>query len=152
MILYLKKEKEIIGFAYFILDEKIARLLYVGMNYSSKNKYFTYFNIFLNNNWQLEHIMNDFDKLKQKVENFNISLTDSQIEQFKEYLNLLGEYNAYTNIVSSSEIENTVMKHFLDSLAIGLAGLLFIAYLVFCELCILKSMHWFFHFKISPKK
>ncbi len=45
-VLLLKKGQEVIGFAYFLLDDYTARLLYVGFNYETKKKYLTYFNIF----------------------------------------------------------------------------------------------------------
>lgn len=46
VVVLLKKDNKIIGFAFFLLDDTIARLLYIGMDYKTKDKYFTYFNIF----------------------------------------------------------------------------------------------------------
>ena len=46
LTILLKKDNEIIGFAYFLLDDLTARLLYIGMDYKTKDKYLTYFNIF----------------------------------------------------------------------------------------------------------
>ncbi len=55
-----------------------------------------------------------------KAEEFNINLNASQIEQLKEYWKFLYEYNRHTNIVSSAEPDTVVLKHFIDSLSIGL--------------------------------
>ncbi len=64
--------------------------------------------------------MRELDILKEKSQNFNIDLTDIQLEKFKKYLELLQEFNKHTNLVSSAETETVIIKHFLDSLAIGL--------------------------------
>lgn len=65
----------------------------------------------MNNNW---------DILAKKTEQFGINLTENQILQFKEYWKFLDEYNQHTNLVSSTEQNIVVIKHFLDSLSIGL--------------------------------
>jgi len=64
-----------------------------------------------NENWEI---------LIKKAENFNINLTDKQFEQFKEYWEFLYEYNKHTNLVSCAELDVVVLKHFADSLSIGL--------------------------------
>jgi 16S rRNA (guanine527-N7)-methyltransferase len=64
-----------------------------------------------NENWEI---------LIKKAEEFNISLNPSQVEQFKEYWQFLYEYNKHTNLVSSAELDVVVLKHFADSLSIGL--------------------------------
>lgn len=61
-----------------------------------------------------------WDLLKEKAESFNITLTQEQIEKFKEFYTLLDEYNSHTNVVSKSDIDTVVRRHFIDSLAIGL--------------------------------
>jgi len=66
--------------------------------------------------------MREFELLKEKAAGFNIKLDNRQIEKFREYLRLLDNYNRITNLVSSTETETVVIKHFLDSLAIGLAA------------------------------
>lgn len=58
--------------------------------------------------------------LIQKAKEFNINLTDQQIKQFNEYWKFLFEYNKHTNLVGSAEFETVVIKHFADSLSIGL--------------------------------
>ncbi|HBG48496.1 MAG TPA: 16S rRNA (guanine(527)-N(7))-methyltransferase RsmG [Cyanobacteria bacterium UBA9971] len=56
----------------------------------------------------------------KKAKEFNIDLTDKQVEQFKEYWHFLYEYNKHTNLVSSAELDIVLSKHFADSLSIGL--------------------------------
>lgn len=46
LVLLLKKNNHILGFAFIVLDDFTARLLYVGMDYKKKEKYNIYFNIF----------------------------------------------------------------------------------------------------------
>lgn len=65
----------------------------------------------MNNNWDL---------LTKKAEEFNISLNDKQIEQFKKYWKFLDDYNKHTNLVSNSDQQNIIIKHFIDSISIGL--------------------------------
>ncbi|MCK5177398.1 MAG: 16S rRNA (guanine(527)-N(7))-methyltransferase RsmG [Candidatus Aenigmarchaeota archaeon] len=55
-----------------------------------------------------------------KARNFNLYLDNEQLEKFREYLNLLMDFNSRINLVGSAEPETVVLKHFLDSLAIGL--------------------------------
>ena len=64
--------------------------------------------------------MHEFGLLRQKAAEFNIELSGEQVENFKQYLSLLQEYNRHTNLVSSTEPETLVSKHFIDSLAVGL--------------------------------
>jgi len=66
--------------------------------------------------------MNNFQMLRERSRDFNIELDDNKIKQFREYLRLLDEFNRHTNIVSSTEMETVTVKHFLDSLALGLAA------------------------------
>lgn len=66
--------------------------------------------------------MNEFELLKEKSADFNIMLNNEQVEKFKDYLYLLKEFNSHTNLVSSAITENVVIKHFLDSLALGLTN------------------------------
>ena len=62
----------------------------------------------------------NLELLIKKAEEFNINLTAGQLEQFQKYFEFLYEYNKHTNLVSSAEPESTVLKHFADSLSIGL--------------------------------
>ena len=65
----------------------------------------------MDKNWEI---------LIKKAGKFNINLTDKQIEQFRKYWEFLYEYNKHTNLVSSAELGTVVLKHFADSLSIGL--------------------------------
>jgi len=68
-------------------------------------------NINENENWEL---------FINKAKEFNINLSAKQVEQFKEYWKFLYEYNKHTNLVSSAELDIVALKHFADSLSIGL--------------------------------
>ncbi|EKE02364.1 MAG: Ribosomal RNA small subunit methyltransferase G [uncultured bacterium] len=65
----------------------------------------------MDKNWEL---------LQEKAENFNLNLNDDQINQFKEYWRLLDEYNKHTNLVSNTDQDIAIRKHFIDSISIGL--------------------------------
>ncbi len=66
--------------------------------------------------------MHKFEILREKARFFNIELNDLQIGQFKEYFGFLEEFNRHTNLISSSSAETVEIKHFLDSLSMGLAS------------------------------
>ena len=55
------------------------------------------------------------DLLKEKFSLYNIDLSDSQIEGFKTYFNLLKEWNEKFNLTTILNEEDIVVKHFLDS-------------------------------------
>lgn len=61
-----------------------------------------------------------WELLIQKAEEFNISITLDQLEQFKKYWTFLDEYNKHTNLVSNTELQTVIYKHFIDSLSIGI--------------------------------
>lgn len=62
----------------------------------------------------------DWDLLLSQAEKFNIPLDKTQIEQFIEYWRILDDYNKKVNLVSNTEKEIVIKKHFVDSLSIGL--------------------------------
>lgn len=64
-------------------------------------------------------MINNWDLLLKKAEEFNIQLNDTQINQFKEYWKFLNEYNQHTNLVSNAEETTVVVQHFIDSISIG---------------------------------
>lgn len=66
--------------------------------------------------------MSEFQTLKEKAGEFSITLNNNQIDQFKEYLRLLDEFNSHTNLVSSTDSQTVIRKHFLDSLSLGLTA------------------------------
>lgn len=53
------------------------------------------------------------------LEQFHISLSDMQIEQFMKYYELLIEKNKVMNLTSIIEFEDVIIKHFLDSIVLG---------------------------------
>lgn len=65
----------------------------------------------MDKNWEL---------LRKRAEEFNISINSAQIEQFKLYWQFLDTYNKHTNLVSRTDPEIIIKKHFIDSLSIGL--------------------------------
>lgn len=64
--------------------------------------------------------MLDFNTLRERAKDFNITLNDVQLQNFKDYATLLAEYNEHTNLVASAEVPIVTTKHFLDSLSLGL--------------------------------
>ena len=60
----------------------------------------------------------DMDRLKKQLEEWNISLTDTQAEQFRKYAELLLERNKVMNLTAITDEEGVRVRHFLDSLAV----------------------------------
>jgi len=58
--------------------------------------------------------------LQIKAAEYNLDLSDDQVNLFKEYWHFLDEYNKHTNLVSNTDQEIVIKKHFIDSLSIGL--------------------------------
>ena len=52
------------------------------------------------------------------LENLGISINEVQLNQLKEYYNLLIEYNTHTNLTRITEEKDVYLKHFYDSLTI----------------------------------
>lgn len=59
------------------------------------------------------------NRLKEKIVNFNMELTDQQIHQFQTYYEMLIEKNKVMNLTAITELEEVITKHFLDSLALA---------------------------------
>lgn len=55
------------------------------------------------------------NKLTQLFEKNNISLTEEQKQQFYKYYSLLIEWNEKFNLTAITEMEDVIVKHFLDS-------------------------------------
>lgn len=62
--------------------------------------------------------MYDFKKLCRDLEEFEISLSDVQIEQFMRYYELLIEWNSFLNLTAITEFDDVLKKHFVDSLTL----------------------------------
>ena len=52
------------------------------------------------------------------LKELNIELSDLQLEQFYEYMNILVEWNKFMNLTGITEPEEIITKHFIDSLTI----------------------------------
>ena len=59
------------------------------------------------------------DFIKNEFLANNISLTDKQASQFKEYYEMLIETNKVMNLTAVTEFEDVVRKHFIDSIMVG---------------------------------
>ena len=60
----------------------------------------------------------DLTSLKKGLDELEIHLTEEQTGQFLTYYELLTEWNSFMNLTASTEFQEVVTKHFLDSLAI----------------------------------
>ena len=55
------------------------------------------------------------EKIKTKFEEYNLSLTEKQLQQFEHYYNLLIEWNNKFNLTAITELDAVIEKHFIDS-------------------------------------
>lgn len=62
--------------------------------------------------------MRNNERLIQGLKEWNITLNESQIQQFEQYYDLLIEWNSFMNLTGITEYEEVLVKHFLDSLAL----------------------------------
>ena len=60
----------------------------------------------------------NFDNLINGLAEYNVKLTDFQLNQFATYYDMLVEKNKVMNLTAITEWEEVVEKHFLDSIAI----------------------------------
>ena len=56
--------------------------------------------------------------MKNKTELLNIELSDIQLEQFYQYMNILIEWNKVMNLTGITDPEEIITKHFIDSLTV----------------------------------
>jgi 16S rRNA (guanine527-N7)-methyltransferase len=61
-----------------------------------------------------------WEYFKKEAEKFNIYLNTEQMEQFKLFYEVLKDYNQKVNLISSTDLEFLINRHFLDSLSVGL--------------------------------
>lgn len=65
----------------------------------------------------------EFNEFKEKmiinVDKLGIELTEIQVKQFYNYMNLLIEWNQKINLTTIIEPEEIILKHFVDSLTIS---------------------------------
>lgn len=57
--------------------------------------------------------------LRESAEKISIELTESQLEQFNTFYELLIEANKSFNLTAITEMHDVVLKHFIDSIAIS---------------------------------
>ena len=60
----------------------------------------------------------NLDKFKSGLAELNIELSDTQVQQFLDYYELLVEWNKVMNLTAITEFEEVIEKHFLDSLCL----------------------------------
>ena len=53
------------------------------------------------------------------LKELNIDLSDLQVQQFYDYMNVLIEWNKFMNLTSIIEPEDIIIKHFIDSLTLA---------------------------------
>lgn len=56
--------------------------------------------------------------LKDKANKINIIISDEQIKEFYEYMNLLLKWNEKINLTAITEPKEVIMKHFIDSITV----------------------------------
>lgn len=60
----------------------------------------------------------NLEKFRHGLEELHISLSDSQMDQFMRYYELLIEKNKVMNLTGITEFDEVIEKHFLDSLSL----------------------------------
>ena len=58
------------------------------------------------------------EKMKESLKELNIELSEKQLKQFYNYMNILIEWNKVMNLTNITEPEEIIQKHFVDSLTI----------------------------------
>jgi len=56
--------------------------------------------------------------MNDRLKMFHVKLSDTQLEQFKKYYEILVEWNSFMNLTAITEYEEVKLKHFIDSLSI----------------------------------
>lgn len=58
-------------------------------------------------------------KILKKIEQIGLNITDEQIKQFYNYMNLLLKWNEEVNLTAITDPDDIILKHFIDSLTIA---------------------------------
>lgn len=58
-------------------------------------------------------------KLREQARKIDIELTNKEIDQFYNYMNLLLEWNKKINLTAITEENDVILKHFIDSISIN---------------------------------
>ena len=61
----------------------------------------------------------NFEKFNHVLKNWNITLTDLQLNRFAQYYEMLIEKNQVMNLTAITEFDEVIEKHFLDSISLG---------------------------------
>lgn len=62
--------------------------------------------------------MNKEELLRSSASSIGVELSDTQVQQFIKYHEILVEWNSFMNLTGITEYEEVVQKHFVDSLAL----------------------------------
>ena len=63
--------------------------------------------------------LNEFKELmKENLKKLNLELSELQLEQFYNYMDILIEWNKFMNLTGITEPEEVITKHFIDSLTV----------------------------------
>lgn len=62
--------------------------------------------------------MDDFSILNDYIGEYGLVLDESQIDMFRDYYELLIEWNSHMNLTSITDFFDVIVKHFSDSLAL----------------------------------
>lgn len=62
--------------------------------------------------------MDNWDLLTDSLKEFHITLTNEQFHQFQNYYELMIEWNSFMNLTAITEMDEVIMKHFVDSVSI----------------------------------
>ena len=58
-------------------------------------------------------------EFKEQLKEIHIELNEKQLKQLDKYYEILVEWNSFMNLTGITEYDEVLVKHFLDSLAIG---------------------------------
>ena len=61
----------------------------------------------------------NFEKFNHVLKNWNITLTDLQLNRFAQYYEMLIEKNKVMNLTAITEFDEVIEKHFLDRISLG---------------------------------
>lgn len=62
--------------------------------------------------------MDVWNRFENRVKEMNIAISDQQVGQFQKYYDLLIEWNSFMNLTAITELEEVLIKHFLDSVSL----------------------------------
>lgn len=60
----------------------------------------------------------DITLFEKSLQEFDIILSEKQIEQFLKYYELLVEWNSFMNLTAITDFDEVIQKHFVDSLSL----------------------------------